>query len=69
MSPSTSPDAPASSPAASANPSTFDRVARWVSLIAGVLILLYALMEPVNPPLITLAGSLIGIDPVRRAAK
>jgi len=26
-------------------------------------------MEPVNPPLITLAGSLIGIDPVRRAAK
>ena len=64
-----SPDDPRSSPSASADRSTFERVGQWVLLVAGVLILIYAFWPPVKPPFITLSGSLLGFEPVRRAAQ
>lgn len=48
---------------------TFSLVRSIVLLSAGIGTLIYALVPPVQPELVTSAGMLIGLDPVLRATK
>lgn len=48
---------------------TFSLVRSVVLLLAGIATLIYGLIPPLQPELVTGAGMLIGLDPVLRAAK
>lgn len=48
---------------------TLDRVRPAVLFVVGVAALVFALVPPIKPQYLTVAGGLLGLDPVIRAAK
>lgn len=48
---------------------TPEQLRSWLLLAVGVAALIYALIPPIKAPYLTVAGSLLGLDPVIKAAK
>lgn len=52
----------------SENGQTFRAVRRWVLLVLGVGLVIYALIPPTNAGVLTCGGALLGLDPLFRSA-
>jgi len=48
---------------------TYELVRGYVILGMGVFLIIYSLVAPIKPAILTLGGSLIGTDPLLRAAR
>jgi hypothetical protein len=48
---------------------TPDTFRRYLLLVIGALVFVYALYPPIKPPYLTIGGSLLGLDPMIKAAK